>query len=57
VLGALVLGLANAEDRPAPRQSRAEVEKLVQATKLDEQMKAFGQWEDWKAGRRGVGRH
>ena len=41
-------------DRPAPRQTRAEVEELLRNTRLDEQMKSAGQWEDWKAGRRGV---
>jgi carboxypeptidase Q len=53
VLGALVWGLANADGRPGPRQSRAEVEKLLHDTKLDEQMKTFGQWEEWEAGTRG----
>jgi len=34
-------------------QSRAEVEKLLRDTKLDQQMQAFGQWEDFKSGKRG----
>jgi hypothetical protein len=54
IAAALVWALA---DRPGPlarRQSRAEVEKLLRATKLDEQMKAFGQWADWVARRRGA---
>jgi hypothetical protein len=38
----------------ARRLTRSEVEKLVIDTKLDEQMKAFGQWEDFKSGRRGL---
>jgi hypothetical protein len=46
-------GLANRDARPGPRQSRAEIEKLLQDTGLDVQMKAFGMWEDWAAGRRG----
>jgi carboxypeptidase Q len=50
---ALVWGLANSDAR-APRQTRAEVDKLLKDTKLDEQMKALGQWDDWVAGRRGV---
>ena len=54
VLGALVWGLANAESRPGPRQSRSEVEALIKAQKLDAQMKAFGHWDEWTAGRRGV---
>ena len=47
-------GLAENPDRPAPRQTRAEVEKLLRGLKLDEQMKSFGQWDDWVAGKRGV---
>lgn len=53
IASALVWGLANSDAR-APRQSRAEVDKLLKETKLDEQMKAMGQWEDWIAGKRGV---
>jgi hypothetical protein len=53
IASALVWGLANSDGR-APRQSRAEVDKLLKDTKLDEQMKAMGQWDDWLAGRRGV---
>jgi carboxypeptidase Q len=50
----LVWGLAESPGRPAPRQTHAEVEKLVHDAKLDEQMKSSGQWDDWMAGRRGV---
>lgn len=53
IASALVWGLANADAR-APRQTKAEVDKLLKDTKLDEQMKALGQWDDWVAGRRGV---
>jgi len=53
IASALVWGLADAPARPGSRQSRAEVEVLLKETKLDEQMKAFGQWEDWVAGRSG----
>lgn len=53
IASALVWGLANATAR-APRQSKAEVDRLLKDTKLDEQMKALGQWDDWIAGRRGV---
>lgn len=52
-LGALVWELANME-HPLPHQSRAEVEALIRETKLDEQMKAFAQWDDWMAGKRGL---
>jgi Zn-dependent M28 family amino/carboxypeptidase len=50
----LVWGLAENPDRPAPRQTRTEVEDLLRSTRLDEQMKSFGQWDDWEAGKRGV---
>ena len=46
-------GLANRDTRPGPRQSRAEIEKLLKETGLDAQMRAFGMCEDWAAGRRG----
>ena len=55
IASALIWGLAESEQR-LPRQSRAEVDKLIIETKLDAQMKAFGQWDDWIAGRRGVSR-
>jgi carboxypeptidase Q len=54
IAGALLWGLAESAERPAPRQTRAEVEKLLIDSKLDQQMKSFGQWDDFKAGRRGV---
>ncbi len=52
----LVWALAEAPQAPGKHQSRAEVEALLKATKLDEQMKAFGQWEDWVQGKRGFPR-
>jgi len=51
---ALVWGLAESPARPAARLTRAEVEKLLRDTKLDEQMKGLGQWDDWESGKRGV---
>jgi len=54
IAAVLMWGLAEAPDRPARRQSRAEVEKLVKDTKLDEQMKVFEQWDDFVAGKRGI---
>jgi hypothetical protein len=38
------------------RQSRAEIERLVTETDLDDQMKSFNVWGDWEAGRRGRNR-
>jgi carboxypeptidase Q len=56
IASVLIFGIADAPDRPAKRQSRTEVEKLVVDTKLDEQLKVFGQWEDFKSGKRGFGK-
>jgi len=50
----LLWSFAENPERPAKRQSRAEVEKLLRDTKLDQQMQAFGQWEDFKSGKRGL---
>jgi hypothetical protein len=52
-LAALVWNLANRDGRLAPRLTRPEIDKLIEATKLDVQMKAFAQWDDWVAGKRG----
>jgi hypothetical protein len=30
------------------------VEELLKASHLEEQMKAFGQWDEWVSGKRGV---
>lgn len=54
VAAALVWSLADAPTRPAARQTRAQVEQLLKATHLDEQMRAFEQWTDWQTGKRGV---
>jgi hypothetical protein len=54
IAAALVWGLAERPERPAKRQTRAEVERLLNATQLEEQMRAFAQWEDWVARKRGV---
>jgi Zn-dependent M28 family amino/carboxypeptidase len=53
---ALVWWLAEDPERFGHRQSRDEVTKLLMDTKLDVQMKAFAQWEDFQAGKRGVGK-
>jgi carboxypeptidase Q len=49
----LVWALAEAKERPGKQQTRAEVEALLKASKLDAQMRAFGHWDDWVAGKRG----
>jgi hypothetical protein len=54
VAAVLLWGLAESPDRPAPRQTRAEVEKLLHDTKLEDQMRGWGQWQDFESGKRGV---
>ena len=49
----LTYAIANAPERLVPRQSRAEIEALIQDTHLDEQLKAFYLWTAWQNGRRG----
>jgi hypothetical protein len=53
IAASLVWELADAREAPGRRQTRDEVEALLRETKLDEQMKAFGQWDDWVATRSG----
>ncbi len=45
--------IADAPERIAPRQSRAEVEQLLRDSGLEQQMKTFNIWPDWEARRRG----
>ena len=56
VASALVWWLAESPERFGKRLSRDEVQKLLLDTKLDVQMKAFAQWDDWEAGKRGAGK-
>ena len=46
-------GIADLAVPLAPRQSRAEIEALLERTGLDKQMKAEGLWAGWAAGSRG----
>jgi Zn-dependent M28 family amino/carboxypeptidase len=52
----LVWWLAEDPERFGRRLTRDEVKKLLIDTKLDAQMKAFAQWDDFEAGKRGVGK-
>jgi hypothetical protein len=45
--------LADDPQRVAARQSRAEIEQLLQDTGLDRQMKLEGFWPEWQTGKRG----
>jgi carboxypeptidase Q len=53
IAAVLLWSFAESAERPVKRQTRAEVEKLLVDTKLDEQMKLFNQWNDFKTGKRG----
>lgn len=48
--------LGNADQKLAPRQTRPEIEKLLRDTKLDDQLKIFGVWDEWQKNT-GAGRH
>jgi hypothetical protein len=50
----LVWWLAENPERFGRRQTRDEVTRLLTETRLDAQMKAFAQWDDFLAGKRGV---
>jgi hypothetical protein len=52
VIGGLVWGFAQDATR-LPRQTRAEVQALMDRTDLADQMKTFGLWDGWAAGTRG----
>lgn len=49
----LTFAIADSPERLGARQSRAEIEALIGETHLDDQMKAFGLWDTWAAGKRG----
>ena len=48
--------IANAPQTLGPRQDRAQVESLVEETHLDDQLKAFGMWQEFEQGTRGRAR-
>jgi Zn-dependent M28 family amino/carboxypeptidase len=53
IAATVAFALADRAEPPAPRQSRAQVEALLKATKLDQQMRLFGLWEPFVSGARG----
>ncbi len=55
VAAVAVLGIANSPAVLGPRQTRAEVEKILldPRWKLADQMKAYGLWTQWESGERG----
>ena len=53
IAAALAFEIADRPERLAPRQSRAQIEPLIHETGLEQQMKTFGLWEEWRSGQRG----
>jgi hypothetical protein len=55
VAAVAVVGIANAPGRLGPRQTRAEIVRILADPKwkLEEQMKLYGIWGDWESGARG----
>jgi Zn-dependent M28 family amino/carboxypeptidase len=49
----LSFALANANERVGPRLSRSEIEQTMRDTKLDQEMKEMGMWDEWAKGARG----
>ena len=56
VAAVAVLGFANAPSRPAPRQTRAQVQDLLARKGLEPQMKLYSLWKEWESGQRGRAR-
>lgn len=53
IAAALIWGFAN-DDQRLPRQTHAEIAKLIESTDLEQQMRNFGVWDGWAAGERGL---
>jgi hypothetical protein len=53
IAATVAFALADRAEPPAPRQSRAQVEALLKATALDQQMRLFNVWEPFVSGARG----
>jgi len=50
---AMAFAIADSPSRLAPRQTRAQIEQTLHESKGDEQLKAFGLWDEWSQGKRG----
>jgi carboxypeptidase Q len=49
----VAFGLANAKERVGPRLTRAQIEKTLVDTHVDQQLKALGIWNEWEQKKRG----
>ena len=54
IVAVTAFGVAERAEPLGPRQSRAEIETLLKATGLDEQMKIAGLWPLWESGTAGT---
>jgi carboxypeptidase Q len=52
----LVYEIADSQQPLGPRQNRSQIESLIKETHLDDQLKAFGMWQEWEQGTRGRAR-
>ena len=50
---ALAFAIADAPGRIGPRLNRDQIAVTLHESKLDEEMKGFGMWDDWENGKRG----
>jgi carboxypeptidase Q len=50
---AMTFAVADAPERIGPRLNRDQIAVTLHESKLDEQMKGFGMWDDWENGKRG----
>jgi len=46
-------GIADRVEPVGKRQSRTQIESLMKETRLDQQLKTLGMWDDWQSGARG----
>ena len=50
---AITFAIADASERIGVRLNREHIGQTLRETHLDDQMKGFGQWDDWQSGKRG----
>ena len=53
IAAAVLFGFADQPELRLPRQSRQDIERLIEATTLEQEMKSFGTWDAWVEGVRG----
>jgi len=53
VAAVTVAGIGNAPGRLGPRQTRAEITRVLEKSGVAGQMKTYGLWADWESGKRG----